>query len=85
MFFKEVIVILSYMCFCSRNTPTYLPTYLPTYIYARQNTSKFVNMSNPVQLSSKKMKEYQAALPEGFHEGNEKESVFWSAVGQILV
>ena len=28
-------------------------------------------MSNPVQLSSKKMKEYQAALPEGFHEENE--------------
>ena len=51
--------------------PSYLPTYLPTYIYARENASKFVNMSNPVQLSSKKMKEYQAALPEGFHEENE--------------
>ena len=29
MFFKEVIVILSYMYCFWRNTPTYLPTYLP--------------------------------------------------------
>ena len=61
--------------------PSYLPTYLPTYIYARENASKFVNMSNPVQLSSKKMKEYQAALPEGFMKEMKKKS----ALGQILV
>ena len=30
MFFKEVIVILSFMYCFWRNTPTYLPTYLPT-------------------------------------------------------
>ena len=31
MFFKEEIVILSFMYCFWRNTPTYLPTYLPTY------------------------------------------------------